>query len=267
MYRRDYFLAVLGAICLIGLPPSPALAHGEFDEEDIAEFHLHMDDFSEEVDELTAELEPIVAAHARGEDTAAAIDAYIDHWEDAGVHAAIEIRATVTYPNIWQAIIVFQRTVGAGGDDAAVAAAAEQVKSALWQGFGALRLAASQVDEEAAPTADAEPPASGPETVDRIVSDLEDAVAAYEDDDLERAETLIHRSYMDRFEGLEGDLIARDPELVASLEQDFNATLPLLMQQGASLDRVNEALATIRTKLERARDILRDVEGSRSEVF
>ncbi|MDZ7686128.1 MAG: hypothetical protein U5O39_14865 [Gammaproteobacteria bacterium] len=72
---------------------------------------------------------------------------------------------------------------------------------------------------------------------------------------------------MDRFEGLEGDLIARDPELVAGLEKDFNATLPLLMQEGASLEEVGETLDSMRNKLERASEILREVEGSRSEVF
>ncbi|MDZ7686129.1 MAG: hypothetical protein U5O39_14870 [Gammaproteobacteria bacterium] len=87
-----------------------------------------------EVNELIADLEPIVAAHQRGEDTAGAIEDYIEHWEDAGVHGAIEMKATVTYPSIWQAIIMFQRAAAAGNN---VEAAAERVKSALWQGYGA----------------------------------------------------------------------------------------------------------------------------------
>ena len=112
-----------------------------------------------------------------------------------------------------------------------------------------------------------EAPASGPETIQRILADLDAAVAAYGDGELARAEELIHATYMNRFEGLEGDLIARDPDLVSSLEKDFNATLPLLMQEGASMARVNETLAAMRRQLETASGILEDVEQSRSEVF
>jgi hypothetical protein len=150
-----------------------------------------------------------------------------------------------------------------------VAAAAERVAAALWQGFGALRLAASQVGSEAGSPAVAgsQGAESGPETVDRIVADLDRAVAAYEADQLGRAEGLIHAAYMSRFEGLEGDLIERDPELVTSLERDFNATLPLLMQQGASMAEVRTVLQSMKEQLATASAILESAEQSRSEVF
>jgi hypothetical protein len=262
--RCSALIALLG---LVLIPAAPAFGHGEVDEDMLAEFHLHLDDYREDVDHLIEELDPILEAHAAGRDTEAAMAELIEHWEEVAVHAAIETRATVTYPTVWQAIIGLQQTASGGADAEAVRAAAERVKAALWQAYGAVRLAASQVGRTAAAAPSDQPPASGPETIQRIVEDLEAAVAAYRADDLARAEGLIHDTYMNRFEGLEGDLIARDPDLVSSLEKDFNATLPLLMQQGASLDRIDEALAAMRAQLDEAGAILKDVEQSRSEVF
>lgn len=257
-------------LCLAAFAAPPASGHGEFDESMLDEFHLHLDDFREDVQHLIEALEPVLQAHAEGGDTDAASAELIEEWEEVGVHAAIETRATPLYPGIWQALVALQQAAGGGRSAAEVRAAADDVEAALWQGFGAVRLAASQVEAGTAPeTAEAGDgaPLSGPETVDRIVADLEQAVAAYRSDELERAEQLIHRTYMDRFEGLEGDLIARDAELVTGLEKDFNATLPLLMQQGASLEKVNETLASMKRRLETARGILEEVERSRSEVF
>ena len=257
--------ALLASLLLA--PAAPAFGHGEVDEDMLAEFQLHLDDYREDVEHLIEELDPILEAHAAGRDTDAAVAELIEHWEEVAIHAAIETRATVTYPTVWQAVIGLQQAVSGSADDEAVRAAAERVKAALWQGYGAVRLAASQVGQAStAPRAD-EAPASGPETIQRILADLDAAVAAYGDGELARAEELIHATYMNRFEGLEGDLIARDPDLVSSLEKDFNATLPLLMQEGASMARVNETRAAMRRQLETASGILEDVEQSRSEVF
>ncbi len=261
------YAAVVALAGLLLVQTAPAFGHGEVDEDMLAEFQLHLDDYREDVEHLIEELDPILDAHAAGRDTESAMAALIEHWEEVAIHAAIETRATVTYPTVWQAIIGLQQATAGGADDEAVQAAAEQVKAALWQAYGAVRLAASQVGQQTTAPRTDQAPASGPETIERILADLEAAVAAYGDGELSRAEDLIHATYMNRFEGLEGDLIARDPDLVSSLEKDFNATLPLLMQQGASMERVNGALAAMRTQLEAASRILEDVEQSRSEVF
>ena len=263
MQHWKQLVSVVGVVGLVAFGQL-ALAHGEFDEEQLAEFHEHMDDFLGEVEELVADVEVIVGKDRAGE---ADVDALIEHWEEVGVHAVIETRAMVTYPGIWQGIILLQQAVEAG-DSGNVAAAGERLKAALWQAFGAVRLAASQVQSGTAPaTVDSEARASGPETVARIIADLEQAVAEYRADNLAKAEALIHQTYMSRFEGIEGDLIARNPELVSSLEKDFNATLPLLMQQGAGLDEVNRALKSMKAQLADASAILESVEASRSEVF
>lgn len=257
-------LIVLG---LATLPSAPALGHGEVDQAQLEEFQNHLEDYRAEVKELAAELDPIVEAHAAGRNAAPDIAELIEHWEEVGIHAAIETRATITYPGIWQALISLQQAVDGGKPAQAVREAAERVEAALWQGMGAVRLAASQVGSGTSAARAEHPPASGPETVQHIMADLDQAVAAYQADDVSRAEHLIHETYMSRFEGLEGTLIEQDPELVSSLEKDFNATLPLLMQQGAPMDQVQSRLEAMKTQLESAGDILEKVEESRSEVF
>lgn len=266
MHTFAPFFTVLALVGALAAVPMHAFAHGEVDEAQLAQFHEHLDDYAHDVRTLTAELDPIVDAHAAGEDAAPMIEALIHEWEEVGVHAAIETRATVTYPGIWQALVTLQQAVGAGEPAEAVAAAADEVEAALWQGMGGVRLAASQVG--GSPTAESDGVAvSGPEAVGQIVDDLQQAVAAYQAEDVERAEALIHQTYMNRFEGLEGDLIARNPDLVSSLEKDFNATLPLMMRRGAALEEVRAQLEHMEAQLDQARHLLEEAEQSRSEVF
>lgn len=265
--RSPTLSALVLAAGLACLPIQGVLAHGELDEDMLAEFHEHLDDFRADVDMLVAEVGPIVDGYAAGEDVQPAVDALIHEWEEVGIHGAIETQATVIYPNVWQGLIGLQQAVAAGKPAEDVAATGDALKAALWQGFGAVRLAASQVTSGTAPqTADTEP-ASAPETVEHIIADLDAAVAAYQDGDLQRAEQLIHQTYMSRFEGLEGDLIEQDPDLVSSLEKDFNANLPLLMQQGAAMEKVQAQLAAMTEQLETASRLLEQAEQSRSEVF
>ena len=159
MQHWTKLMTVVGLVCLA--PASQlALAHGEFDEEQLAEFHEHMDDFLDEIEELVADVDAIVSKDRAGK---ADVDALIEHWEEVGVHAVIEIRATVTYPDIWQGIVLLQQAVEAG-DSGNIAAAGGSLKAAFWQSFGAVRLAASQVRSgTSATTVENETSASGAE--------------------------------------------------------------------------------------------------------
>ncbi|MFW6094296.1 MAG: hypothetical protein ACODAC_10005 [Pseudomonadota bacterium] len=138
--------------CLMTVPAAGAFAHGEVDEATLAEFHLHLDDFREEVHHLIEELDPIVAAHRDGGAAPAMAAELVEEWEEVGVHGVIEAEATPIYPTVWQALGALEAAAG-GERTAELAAAAEEVKAALWQGFGAVRLAASQVESTATDTA------------------------------------------------------------------------------------------------------------------
>lgn len=148
MQTRQYWISALILLCLAVHPDSPALAHGEMDEEHLEEFHLHLDDYEEEVEALIADVRGIVGARADGRSEGPGVDELIEHWEEVGVHTAIETKATVTYPDIWQALVAFRQAVEKDRGADAVAAAAQDLEAALWQGYGALRLAATYADDE-----------------------------------------------------------------------------------------------------------------------
>lgn len=103
--------------------------------------------------------------------------------------------------------------------------------------------------------------------VDAILHQLQSAVDAYAEGEHKRAQTLVQGAYMNIFEGLEGDLIEKEPELVSQLELDFNAGLPMLFQENASMKEVRTQLEAMRQRLHRAKGILADVEANRSSVF
>ncbi len=147
MQTRQFAISALILLCLAVHPDAPALAHGEMDEGHLEEFHLHLDDYEEEVEALITDVRGIVNARADSRSDGPDVDELIEHWEEAGVHAAIETKATVTYPDIWQALVAFRQAVEKDRDANAVAAAAQDLEAALWQGYGALRLAATNADD------------------------------------------------------------------------------------------------------------------------
>ena len=256
---RGRFLTAIAALASLCMAPI-AHAHGDLDEEKLEEFQLHLDDYEQDVVAMIATVTEIVGnPDATKTDT----DALIQQWEDVAVHEAIEFKATLAYPGVWQGLIQLQTAVESAGDKAA---AGESLKAALWQGMGALRMAATMVDLINEEISD-EAPLSGPESVDAIIAELGEAVEFYEAGDTTAAEKAIFDSYEDRFEYLEGDLIPKDPELVTSLEADFNATLPLAMKAGASGEEMREILRVMTDKLESAKAILEAVEAERGAVF
>ena len=77
----------------------------------------------------------------------------------------------------------------------------------------------------------------------------------------------MHDTYLQRFEGVEGDLIAQDAALVEDLEKDFNVTLPQAISKDKGVDSVRKVVETMQTKLDRARVLLVEAEKSRKDVF
>ena len=109
---------------------------------------------------------------------------------------------------------------------------------------------------------EAEAAGDGVEAIERIESDLHEAVEAYEAGDSAKAKSLIKGTYLSNFEGIEGTLIESDPELVEELEGDFNEELPGLIEEEASVADVREQVEEMETKLESAEGILADQEDT-----
>ena len=140
---------------------------------------------------------------------------------------------------------------------------------ALWQALGAVKLA-SQYQKKGlvnkVQTTEIEP-TTGPEVIDDIKTRLDRVVAKYAEQLHEVATTLVHDTYLQRFEGVEGDLIAKDAALVEDLEKDFNVTLPQAISKDTGVDAVRKVVESMQAKLDRARALLVEVEQSRKDVF
>lgn len=92
--------------------------------------------------------------------------------------------------------------------------------------------------------------------IDRIETDLHEAVEQYENGHPDEAKATIRQTYLSNFEGVEGTLIEEDPQLVGDLEAAFNDDLPGLIDDDASVSTVRERVETMETKLARAETIL-----------
>lgn len=103
--------------------------------------------------------------------------------------------------------------------------------------------------------------------IDQILQQLQSAVKHYEAGDGQQAEKTVYAAYMTIFEGLEGELIERDPDLVSQLELDFNAGLPMLFKQGAPLAEVQKQYDSMEKNLKIAKRLLTEAEAERSSVF
>jgi hypothetical protein len=72
---------------------------------------------------------------------------------------------------------------------------------------------------------------------------------------------------MNLFEGVEGELIALDANLVEDLEKDFNVILPQAIQNDAGVDAVRQVVTTMQAKLDRAYALLEASAEARKDVF
>jgi len=170
--QASHWITTLALAGLVALPAAQALGHGELDADHLEEFHRHLGVYEEEIEKLIADADTVVSAYTGGGNAGAAVDGLARHWESVGVHAAIETRATVTYHGIWQALIDLRQSVQEDAGAATVAAAAETLKAALWQAYGALRLAASRAEDAADTPAAGAAPSAGTDTTAGIVDDL-----------------------------------------------------------------------------------------------
>jgi hypothetical protein len=245
--------------------PGLAVAHGEPGEH-VEAFAEHLDDYQQEITKLNSMLEGIAEDYAAEKDAAAGIDAFIEQWEEVGIHLVIETKATPLYPPIWQGIVRLREAVSEDAGADAVRSAAKQLQAAFWEGLGGVRLAAAN-PELAAAGGGHHGEQSAHDIIHGIEHDLEHAVEDYAGGDVAEAKALIMQTYLNRFEGIEGDLIEHDPQLVTKLEEDFNAGLPMLMDEGAPVAKVQAKLEEMMEALEQAASMLMQADAGKRKVF
>lgn len=261
-YLRCAVFVTVASVGILGT----AHAHGDLDT--VEDLQSHIDDYAQEIASMSDTVDGIVRDYASGEAVGDRLAALVETWEGVEFHEAIETRAMSLYPAIWTALGGLSEAVDEPGQEAAAEKWQQRVDQALYEGLGALKLVATQKTE----STDAH--ASLAASSDRQGSDiavirenLGTVVEHYRDGDTEAANELLHDTYMQRFEGIEGDLIEQDADLVTDLERDFNGTLPLLMEKNASADELAKHVETMDTKLERAQTLLDESASNQSSVF
>lgn len=261
---RELAGAAAIASALLILPMAgAALAHGEAGE-NAAEFQTHLDEYAGDINDMIDAVKGIVADYEPGQHYADDIEALTEQWETVEFHEAVEDNAMPLYPPIWAAIGAFSTALKEGAPAETVEARGDDIAAALWQGYGGLKLLATRKDN---PEEHERAQAGGVMVIDTIHKNLDQVLALYKDGQSDTAQKLIYDTYMNYFEGIEGDLIEQNAELVSGLEADFNAGLPQLIQEGAPASKVAAQIDAMQADLGAARELLASAEKQESSVF
>ncbi|MDY6779948.1 MAG: PGF-CTERM sorting domain-containing protein [Halobacteria archaeon] len=104
-------------------------------------------------------------------------------------------------------------------------------------------------------------------TISKIKSNLDKVVQEYEEGENAEAKKIISNTYLTMFEGIEGPLIEERPELVEELEKAFNKELPSLIDNNASIKKVEAKVNGMKQKLDEAAKVLNQKTEETEDVF
>ena len=143
------------------------------------------------------------------------------------------------------------------------------LERSLWQALGAVKLAAKYQQEGVfgGQQTTGSQILSSSETLEEIKASLDRSVAKFAERLPEEATDIVLETYLQLFEGLEGDLITQNADLVEDLEKDFNVTLPQALNSDSTLSEVRSVVESMKGKLDRSKILLGEAENSRREVF
>jgi hypothetical protein len=229
----------------------------------------HIDAYTEEVNWLVGKMDAMVATYAKKGPKAAQTDKVVEYWESVNVHAAIETNYIPIYASIWQGFYGVKGAIDEKKPLAEVQKQQQKLAQSLWQALGAVKLAAQYQQRgllDKVKTTDAAP-TSPAGTLDEIKHRLDQVVAKHAEKLTDVATALVHDTYLNLFEGVEGALIEQDAKLVEDLEKDFNVTLPQAIAKQQSVDDVRQVVQAMQGKLKRAKALLVKAEQERKDVF
>ncbi len=220
----------------------------------------HLNQYQEEVEWLNIKFAGVVDGYgAKGNEGVKVNTAQlIEFWEQVDFHSAIETQHVPTYASIWQGIYGIKSSIDAGDPVDQVRAHQKQLNQALWQGLGAVKLAAQYQQRGWAPkvqTTEVEP-SSPDEIVEDIINRLDRVVAKHAEQLNQVAVSLVHETYEKRFESIESALKQQDHDLAEALEKDFVVTLPQLLKGKGSVDQVRAVINGMKKQLMGAKALL-----------
>lgn len=233
----------------------------------VNDMQAHIGEYSEEVYWMIDQVEEVVANYERGGLANTNTERVVEIWEEVQFHAAIESNYVPIYANIWQGLFGVRQAIEAEQPVADVRSQQATLEQSLWQALGAVKVAA-QFQSRGLVANIEDTVAAGPvETLIQVGQLLDRVVAKHAERLPEEAVNIVFDTYLTRFEGIEGELIEQDADLVEDLEVDFNVRLPEAIEGNASVDDVRAIVDAMQVKLERARTLLEEAEANRPAVF
>lgn len=263
---RQHLIGLISVAALFSAPVS--FANGPVGEH-VNHLSDNLDTYTQEVKWLNTEVEAMLARYQEGGVEEANTELLVENWEAVKFHSAIETSYVPVYASIWQALFGVK---GALEEQASMEEIHKQQRfltESLWQALGAVKLAAQYQDKglTAHIATTEENPTNSLEALDIIDNRLSRVVAKYAEKLPKEAVTIVHDTYLNLFEGVEGELISLDANLVEDLEKDFNVILPQAIQNGASVDEVREVVTSMQGKLDTASALLEKSAEARKDVF
>lgn len=265
---KKYVTCTVGFSLLIIFGINTAVAGGEVGDH-VNHLTDNLNKYSEEVVWLISKTDDIVDRYQKGGAKEANSKSLIDNWEAVNFHAAIESNFIPLYATIWQGLYGVKDGIDKNLPIEQINAEQQKLETALWQSLGAVKLAAQYQDKgllkkvalrEGAPT-------NSIEALDQIKTRLDRVVAKYAEKLVKESIEIVHDTYLNLFEGTEGELITHDAELVEDLEKDFNVTLPKALENKASLDDIRKIVSDMGTKLDKAKSLLVKEKENKKKVF
>ena len=261
-YCKPAIAATLITLGFTTLAASPALATGEIGDH-VYDMKAHLDKYSSEVQMLVDNVDELVNRYESGGQAAVDTGQLIDWWESVDVHEAVEVNHIPAYADIWQGIYGVKEAIDAGKPVAEVRERQRALAAAWWQGLGVVKMAADYQ------TADplARKPGNSTDIINEILQNLDKVAELHGGGSHEEARSLVHSTYGNLFEGVEDALIEQDADLVVDLEKDFNVTLPQALSPDSKPKKVQKIIETMKTKLERADQLLAKAREDKKYIF
>jgi len=265
-YRTVFSAAILTLAAL--LTSGQVAANGPIGEH-VNHLQDHLDNYTKDVQWLITKVDGIVTTYESKGRKAAQTDAVVDHWEAVDFHAAIETNFVPLYAKIWQGLYGVKQSID---DELPIDEVRQQqavLEQVLWQALGAIKLAAQYQEQGLLSTikTSSSTPTTLIGSLDEVKHQLDRVVAKYAEKLPGEAIKIVHDTYLNLFEGVEGALIEQDADLVVALEKDFNVTLPKAIEDTKSVDNVQQVVADMKDKLNHAKDLLQAANKEKKAVF
>jgi archaellum component FlaC len=265
-FKRQYLISLLTAATLFTAPVT--FANGPVGEH-VNHLSDNIETYSQEVNWLSTKVDEMISRYQQGGVEEAKPDLLVEYWEEVKFHSAIETNYVPVYASIWQGLFGLK---GAIEEKASIEEIRKQqrfLEQSLWQALGAVKLAAQYQEKgltDKVATTQANP-GNSLEALEAIKSRLDRVVAKYAEKLSKEAVNIVHDTYLNLFEGVEGELISLDADLVEDLEKDFNVVLPQAIQNGKSIDEVRDIVNTMKGKIDTAHSLLEKSAEERKDVF